>query len=168
MGFLDDNYKHMIALTLLGVLYLVWREANLKVEKNEGFGASMRMEGTRFSGGNQNIPVTLSQRNPSAEYMGAYEPPVFWNAGSYAAVGTAQKGIDSNNNKHVVFKGGDGTDDGSAWVGITSRESGATDFDGSLEGMVDYGKLNSGSAYEGMSSSKSPYSDDSLNKILGM
>lgn len=77
----------MLALVLLGVLYLVWRAMkqdgwSLSVNK-EGYGNSIRMTDVT---GDQWL-----QSGNRREGLGGNEPPVFWNAGRMSEIADAQQ-----------------------------------------------------------------------------
>lgn len=94
--FTDDTQKILITLTLLGVLYLVFKESNYKFTKEnfgDDSGASMRFVGERSG------PMAFANnllKDSNTEGLGAYEPPVFWNAGDADAIRLLRKGDAAN------------------------------------------------------------------------
>jgi hypothetical protein len=87
----NPNVHQVITvLTLVGVLVLMVKVFNLSV-KSEGFhaddsGASMRYAGERSDGYAAAGHIVSNTRHNTVEGLGANEPPVFWNAGSYKDV----------------------------------------------------------------------------------
>ena len=104
-GFLKDNEHYLVALTLAGVLVLLYKamkDSNLKLAvpvANEGFltGSALANLSQEFSQPGQDGRYTRSDRHdPSGtEGMWPHEPPVFWNAGDYAASRAATIGSDA-------------------------------------------------------------------------
>ena len=152
--FSDYTLKVVAAMTLVGVLYLVWKEVDLNAEKKDGFfgsddsGASMRHAAERSDGYAAAGHVVANQRHDSVEGLGADEPPVFWNAGSYQAVRDymTHPGSQAVN---VNYNGGNTA--ATAWDAHANASAGtgaaAGNWNTLNEGM--YGRQDE--AYEGMS-----------------
>lgn len=73
----------MLALVLLGVLYLVWRSM-----KQDGWYLSVNKEG--LFGSSNALRITDAGVRSDREGLGNNEPPVFWNAGSMSDIMDAQ------------------------------------------------------------------------------
>jgi len=107
MSWFQENQHYLVALTLAGVLVLLYKamkDANLKLAVPVTSAAAANQEGFGFAPGSRaghwgefsqpgqtGMFVKNDRDHPSgAEGMWPHEPPVFWNAGDYAAVGSAQ------------------------------------------------------------------------------
>jgi len=145
----------LTALNTALLLFLTCSVIYLMVHASkEGFyaddsGASMRYATARSDGYANSAVVIPSERHPSvSEGFGAYEPPVFWNAGSYGAVDTYMQ----NPSNQVVDPGLNYHVKNLHYMHVKHPPLPA-------EGMMDYNKLSGGGAYEGMSDR---FSDDAL------
>jgi hypothetical protein len=90
MAYELDADRVISVLTLVGVIVLLFWTSGLTLTQ-EGFhaddsGASMRYAGERSDGYASASHVVANQRHDTVEGLGANEPPVFWNAGSYKDV----------------------------------------------------------------------------------
>jgi hypothetical protein len=138
-------------LTLIGVLVLIAKVFDLKLG-SEGFyadnsGSSMRHTGERSDGYAAAGHVVANQRHNTVEGLGASEPPVFWNSGSYNDVSQYMQ----NSNNQVV----------DVDYRLTSGEVASNNTN--TEGMM-YGRKTP--AYEGMANK---YSDAALGgSALGL
>lgn len=148
MSFLEENRNAIMALTLLGVLYLVWVQSGYSVSSPEGFagdsGASMR-----FEGGNRRTDAAGSVTKGLYEGLGSAEPPVFWNSGEFSQIRDYQRATvgDAALNEYDVGLGPLMRPTNPAPVPVTVAE-----------GMGLYGRK--APAYEGMQNDR--FSDSSL------
>lgn len=97
--FLDSMSNVLVAIAAVASVWLLLRDmgyTGLTLNK-QGFaadgssGASMRFDGLRSDGYSDSTTLVVSPSAPAKQgFLGALEPPVFWNAGSMSAIATAQ------------------------------------------------------------------------------